>query len=72
MSELELEYQRQIAILKRENQHLKIQLEQKKEKLSYCKKKVDKAKRVLGRLFNDDDIDRWQKHLADETKEQCN
>ncbi|WP_022795758.1 hypothetical protein [Bavariicoccus seileri] len=72
MSELELEYQRQIAILKRENQHLKIQLEQKKEKLSYCKKKVDKAKRILGRLFNDDDIDRWQKHLADETKEQCN
>ena len=68
----ELEYQRQIAILKRENQHLKIQLEQKKEELSYCKKKVDKAKRILCRLFNDDDIDRWQKHLADETKEQCN
>lgn len=73
MSELKTDWHEQrIAILERENRKLRMTIEQDRSELSKYRKEVKKAKFILDKLFRDSNLDLWQKHLAEETKEQCN
>jgi|GEM_PF-4980981 len=73
MSELKTDwYEQRLAFLERENRKLRMTVEQNRSELSKYRKEVKKAKFILDNLFRDSDLDRWQKHLAEETKEQCN
>lgn len=65
-------YERRIAVLERENNSLRLTIEQNRAEISKYRKEVKKAKYILDKLFRDSDLDCWQKHLAEETKEQCN